>query len=390
MALMNITLKRVLVSSSLIAGWVGFLAGPAAAIPHPESADSYDRVPPAATRTIFVAVADSIASVVEDHVRTQEFSAAVDAALELTTLCPQYARGWVLLGYCLSLTSDFTGSNKAYERALEFGAYPNVVYSRMAYNDVRLGAFDDAKARFNSILESNPNDSEALKQMGYIEGKLENYNDAAVYLRRALELAPDDSDLILTLARIEAKREGSGSVRELLEKALLLEPNNPEILGKIGVIYMKEANYKDALPPLRKLVELEPGVANNQRNFGAVCFHLGDKENALFAFEKARSLDGKMVDLYGPLADCYIATGKTTEALEIIREGIREGVQLAWLYSLWGNLLENAKDYDGAIAKFSESARLGQSPWSEYAEKQIARQAMLKKRSGLMAGQMQE
>ncbi len=387
---MNLRFIRVFLASARFTLLVGLMTGAAPTFPRAESADSHSGIPPAATRQLLAVMADSIATVVDDRLSDQDFDAAGEAALQLTALCPEYARGWVLLGYCRSLASDFAGSNEAYERALEFGADPAVAYARMAYNDVRLGAYDAAKGRLTSILETNPKDIEALKQMGYLEGKLENYDEAAGYYGRALEIAPDDPELILALARVEAQREGNGSVRELLEKALLLEPNNPEILGKIGVIYMKEEDYKSALPPLRKLVEIEPGGANGQRNLGAVYYQLGDKASALSAFEKARTLDGEMDDLYGPLADCYIATGKTTDALEIIREGIREGVQLAWLYSLWGNLLGDAKDYDGAIAKFSESARLGQSPWSEYAEKQIARQAMLKKRDGLMAGQLQE
>jgi tetratricopeptide (TPR) repeat protein len=369
----------------------GALVLPPAAAGRPESPDSHvHRVSPDVAKTFTAAMADSIASLIDRRVAEREFAAAAANALELTILCPQYARGWVLLGYCRSLTSDFVSSNEAYERALEFGADSSVVYARIAYNHVRLGRYDEAKSRFDSILESNPGDLEALKQMGYVVGKLENYDEAAQYYRRALEITPDDPELILALARIEAKRKGNGSVRELLEKALLLEPNNPEILAKIAVIYMKEDDYKAALPPLKRLVELEPGGANGQRNLGAVYYHLGDKSNALVAFEKARALGASVDDLYGPLADCYIAAGRSPEALGIIREGIGRGNQLAWLYSLWGVLLEGEKDYDGAIAKFSEAARLGESPWSEYAEKQLARQTMLKKREGMMAGQMQE
>ena len=97
-----------------------------------------------------------------------------------------------------------------------------------------------------------------------------------------------------------------------------------------------------------------------------------------------------MDDLLAPLADCYLATGRRPEALGVIQEGIEKGSQRSWLYSLWGNVLEESKNYDGAIEKYSEAVRADEVPWSEYARKQIARQPTLKKREGMMASQMLE
>jgi len=102
-----------------------------------------------------------------------------------------------------------------------------------------------------------------------------------------------------------------------------------------------------------------------------------------------RGLGGDMDGLHGPLADCYLAAGKRPEALAVIQEGIGEGSQEAWLFSLWGSILEDSKDFDGAMQKFSEAVRAGESPWSDYAKKQIARQSTLKKREGMMASQIQ-
>jgi len=71
------------------------------------------------------------------------------------------------------------------------------------------------------------------------------------------------------------------------------------------------------------------------------------------------------------------------------RTGPADRLGVRWLYSLWGKILEDSKDYDGAIAKFSEAARLQEAPWSDYAKKQIARQSKLKQREKMIAGQME-
>jgi len=332
---------------------------------------------------------EALASTVERHLAARDYASANASALELTGRYPRFLKGWLLLGYSRSMTADFVGSNEAYDRALELGAKPDLVHSRKAYNHVKLGDFGEARRCYRSILEGKPMDGEALVQLGYIEGRLGDYDASADYYRRALDVTPDDVDIIVALATVEAKKGGNGTVKELLEKANLLDPDNTEVLGRLGVIYIKEEKHEAALDMLERLVSLDPEDAKGQRNLGAVRYKMGDKGRALEAFEKAKRHGGDVDDLYGPLADCYIAAGRNADALGVIREGIGKGVQEAWLYSLWGNVLEDEGDYDGAIAKFSLAVRAGETPWSEYAEKQIARQSDLKERERIMEGRMQ-
>ena len=94
-----------------------------------------------------------------------------------------------------------------------------------------------------------------------------------------------------------------------------------------------------------------------------------------------------MDGLYGPLADCYRSSGQPSQAQEVIREGLDAAQQEAWLYSIWGKLLEDRKEYDLAIDKFNRAVSLKDEPWSGYARKQIARQTQLIKREAMIASQ---
>jgi tetratricopeptide (TPR) repeat protein len=120
---------------------------------------------------------------------------------------------------------------------------------------------------------------------------------------------------------------------------------------------------------------------------GIAHYQKGEKRKAKDSFEKVRELGGKMNGLYGPLADCYRSTGSRSESLAVINEGIQLNEQEAWLYSIWGKLLEDQQEYDAAISKFNRAVELKDEPWSGYAKKQIARQTQLKKRAELIAQQ---
>ncbi|UCH83364.1 MAG: tetratricopeptide repeat protein [Candidatus Latescibacterota bacterium] len=359
----------------------------ASANPIADTPDDHNYLPTVGGKPAFATKADGMVSTIETHMQSENYAAAAKAAAELTEHYPQFLKGWTLLGYCLQVTADYSGSNKAYNKALELGGEPKNLNSRMAYNHVRLGQFDEAKNCYKAILAMESENAEALRQLGYIEAKLGNLDEASHYYHRALEQEATNTELILALAKVESKRGGNGSVKALIEEGLKLDPDNPAFLGKLGLIHIKHKDYQSALVPLTKLVSIEPDNVKAHRNLGVAYYQLGEKKKAKNSFERVRELGGEFDDLYGPMADCYLAAGESHNALVVIKEGIDKGVQQAWLYSLWGKMLERSKNYDEAIGKFAKAVDTGEEPWSAYARKQIARQSKLKKREQMMASQ---
>lgn len=346
-----------------------------------------DALPTVGGEPAFATRADAMVSTVEGFLQAKDYPAAEKAALELTVRNPEFVRGWMMLGYCRSRISKFAESNEAYEKALALGADKNSIQTRQAYNHIRLGEYDEAKALYREMLDANENDTDALKQLGYLEGKLGNYDDAVYYYRKVLNGDPENREIIESLAKIEAKRGGGNEVRVLLEKTLELDPDNAEALGKLGLILIREKEFSSAADRLLKLVTLEPANAKARRNLGVAYYQLGQKKKARSEFERVKKLGGGMKGLYGPLADCYVSAGMNTRALEMIKEGLGADAQKAWLYSMWGKLLEKSKRYDAAIAKFAKAVDLKEAPWSTYARKQIARQAKLKQRAEIISQQ---
>ena len=105
------------------------------------------------------------------------------------------------------------------------------------------------------------------------------------------------------------------------------------------------------------------------------------------AATRLATLQGEFDDLYGPLAECYMEAGATADAVDVIRAGIAADSQAPRLYCLWGKILEQQSNYDGAISKFSKAAKSGEEPWCGYARKQIDRQVQHQKRADAMKSQ---
>jgi tetratricopeptide (TPR) repeat protein len=369
--------KRVLI---LVAN-ACFLLGAVAA--------SADNVPPNESSTAVLTRADIMLSTAQSFIQANEYQKALTAAEELTATYSNYPSGWMMLGYCRMLNGDFQGSNEAYDHAASIGANKTEIFNRQAYNYIKLEDWAHAKQCYQKLVELDASNTDALTQLAYFESKLGDIDGAVLTYRKVLEIIPNNTKVIAAIAKIEEKRGAKSEVQFWLEKGLAIEPDNPLFLKKYSVLLLNDQKFKEALPYLEKLIEVEPESAVAYGNLGLAYYALDRKGEAKAAFAKARELGGDLIGLFGPMAESYRVAGDKQTALEVIQEGLQAGDQMAWLYCIWGKILEERKDFDGATAKFRKAVELKERPWDDYATKQIARQAQLKKRAELMAAQAQ-
>jgi len=368
---------------------IGLICAPLTlAVPIASNTYSYEYTdqPTSGGEPVFATKADVMINTIRKLIEANDYEGAEKMAEEVTEKAPEMLDGWIMLGYAKSLTGKYEQSNEAYDKALEYGADTKDVLLRKAYNCRKLNDAEKTRECFEQILEIG-SDVEVMMQFGAFELSMENYQEAARLYQSVIELEPENVAAIDALSRIEKKLDNKVQVKYWLEKGLALEPENTSFLKRLSLIYLNEQNYDLSIHYLNKLLAVSPDDFGAHRNMGIAHYQKGEKRKAKESFEKVRELGGTMNGLYGPLADCYRSTGSRSEALVVIKEGIELHDQEAWLYSIWGKLLEDQQEYDAAIGKFSKAVELRDEPWSGYAKKQIARQTQLKKRAELIAQQ---
>jgi superkiller protein 3 len=346
-----------------------------------------DNVPTSGGKPAFATKADVMLSTIQSFLQAKDYDKAESVAEELTETYTSYPSGWMILGYTRMLKGDYEGSNQAYEQAVFIGADMGEIQNRLAYNYIKMEDWENASAVYEAILEQDESDVDALVQYASIRSRLDRPVEAVLYYKKALEIQPTNVKVIAMLAKVSEKQGYKSEVQFWLKKGLEVDPENPKLLKKYSVLLLNDQQHKEALAYLEKLIAVEPDNASAYKNLGIAYYNLEKKKDARRAFEKAKALGGKMNGTYGPLAEAYRATGDRRNALVIVKEGIVANEQQAWLYCIWGKLLEDGKDFDGALAKFRRAAEFKEKPWDDYANKQIARQVKLKKRAALMAAQ---
>ena len=324
---------------------------------------------------------------VRNLIAAKDYAGAKQMAEDVTVTTPDLPDGWMLLGYVRSVTGEFDASNSAYDTALDLGADRREVMVAKAYNCRKLGDATSTRECYREIVNLDPENVEAWVQFAAFEVSVENFDDAVECYATALNMDPDNIDIIEAVSRVEEKRGNAAQATAWLESGLSLDPTNTRLLKRLVAISLNAQDYSRAVGYADRVIAVEPGDATVHRNRAVALYQKGDKKEAIESFEKVAELDGKLDNLYGPMADCYRAAGRDADALRVIEAGVAAGNQAAWLYSVWGKILEDQKRYDEAIDKFNRAVAANDELWSDYARKQIARQNQLKKREAMIASQ---
>jgi tetratricopeptide (TPR) repeat protein len=327
-------------------------------------------------------------STVRNLITAKDYPGAMKMAEEITESTPTIPDGWMLLGYVRSVTGEYGASNEAYDKALSLGADRHEVMVAKTYNCRKLGDATQTRECYREIVNLDPENIDAWVQFASFEASVENYDDAVECYATALKMDPNNADIMEAVSRVEEKRGNTAQAIAWLESGLSFDPNNTRLLKRLVVISLNAQDYTRCVGYADRVIAIDPSDDTVQRNRALALYQKGDKKAAIESFEKVAELDnGKLDNLYGPLADCYRDAGRDADALRVIQNGIDAGNQQAWLYSLWGKMLEDQKQYDAAIEKFNKAVAANDQLWSDYARKQVARQNQLKKREAMIAAQ---
>ncbi|RHZ49240.1 hypothetical protein Glove_527g20 [Diversispora epigaea] len=191
---------------------------------------------------------------------------------------------------------------------------------------LKLEKYDAALTDFNNLLEKEPNNTLALRLRGETYQKLEKHNESLMDFDKVIKLEPNNRDLheviidsyneILetepnnTLAmrsrgETYLKLEKYNAVLTNFNNLLELEPNNYLALRLRGETYQKLEKYNEALTDFNNLLELEPNNVFVLRLRGETYQKLGKYNEALTDFNNLLELEPNNQDLHEVIIDEY-------------------------------------------------------------------------------------
>jgi tetratricopeptide (TPR) repeat protein len=192
-----------------------------------------------------------------------------------------------------------------------------------------------ARAAAERALTLDPQSAEANVSLAFVRSLFDwKWAEAEPLYRTAVAANPGYSrarhwfglDFLALLGRFDE------AVAEL-RVAVDLDPLSMIIREGNGYIPMARGDYAEALTVYTELADLDPGFYKAYSSMGRVLSLMGRYDDAIAAFERARVLGGSVPNILGALGETLARSGRTAEALGLLRE-LQEMQQTRWVPSV--------------------------------------------------------
>ena len=191
------------------------------------------------------------------------------------------------------------------------------------------GMSDKALGQYQSLLQREPNDVEALFHAGYLSFKLNQLDQAVEYFRKLIAVDPKHAGGAANLAALEARYNEIHIGRNektpgiTLREVVNANPNSVEANVNLGAQLITEGVYAEALTILERAVSLRPNSAAAQYDLGLAQLKEKKYEEAIVSNKKALELKPEWADAYNNLGLAYAGLNRWKEAVTAYGEAVR-------------------------------------------------------------------
>ena len=214
--------------------------------------------------------------------------------------------------------------------------------------------FEEAAAEYEILSEAQPDDFGIYRELGELYLQLEDENRAKTTYQRMIARDPDSAGTHLILAEIYTGHEWMDDAIAKYEKAISLTPENLDYIEYFGEFYFRQGNRERAVEAWDRMVDGDHAIAENYDRLAQLLDTKYFREEAIIASRKA---------------------------VELVPNEYRYREALA-------QRLMEGKDYEGALAEYTEAAKLAPNPF--FAERMTDQQIEIYRRQGVLAEKIDE
>lgn len=312
----------------------------------------------------------------KSHRALKEFSKAYDYATKATEEDMNSVPGQISFALALGSAYGFSHGEKYFINKL-IQNFPVIMEYRQALGEYYFEErrYEDAESVFTNTVAQSPEFKPAHIFLGRVYSHFAVQTEDGNTLDRAIThflkaslLDPADPEPLFYMGRLYMDVKKYAAAEDQFEKIIRLNENYPRIHYYIGLSNFLQGgndNLERALEAGKTESQKNPNLAGAYILLGKIYKTKAEKESnprekrtqfelCKQEYQKAVRLRPKDVSLYIALVSCYVGSGETDSALQIIKQFVKgEGTSgYAELYQLEGKIYEMKGDYQSAGAAY--------------------------------------
>lgn len=169
--------------------------------------------------------------------------------------------------------------------------------SQEGYQFLKENRLDEARARFEEILQEDPENNYALVGIGDLERRLKNLDAAIASYSKCLEAYPENNYALFGLAESYRELRQYKKAVEYWERYLHHDNQNVTVLTRVADAYRKARNFERSRELYEKVLDIEEDNPYALIGLGHLHYDFKEFEIARRYWEKMYTISGEEVDI---------------------------------------------------------------------------------------------
>ena len=215
------------------------------------------------------------------------------------------------------------------------------------------GRIQEAERLALEVLNTNPNDKDALLIVGIVAIKKEDFPNAERSLQRIAESDPRNFEACFWLSFVQRRLGNYPGALVMAQQAVSEDATNEHALNQLGMCQLDVGKGAEAVESFKKAIKISSGIGPFFENLGRALQSIGRNEEAIAAYRQVLVIGPVRISALFRLGDAYMIQPDIAGAAHCARSILQMDQN-----SLLGNLLmARALIGDGQVAEGAEFAR---------------------------------
>jgi len=178
----------------------------------------------------------------------------------------------------------------------------------------RAGRLAEAEALYRKVLESDPDNAEALHLFGVLAHQAGQPHFALEAISLALSHCPERADFHCNIGEIYWELQHHRQARHHLMRAVELDAGNAAAHNNLGLVLQALGEFDEAAAAYQKALELEPGFPEAHNNLGNAWKDLRQPDRAEASYRQALAVRPAYPEALHNLGNLLRETGRQRDA----------------------------------------------------------------------------
>ena len=227
-----------------------------------------------------------------------------------------------------------------------------------AIQNFKINKFVEAKVLLSKILDTEPQNFDALYIMGVIFGKNNNHIEALKFFKKAQKIRPNNNLINFNLAKAFSEIGNDLEAIKYYKIAIRLDKNHLGSWLNFGKSLYELKRYKEALFHYDQAIKLKPDFVEAHNNKAVALNNLKRYDDALFHYDQAIKLKPDFVDAHNNKGITLNNLKRYDDALFHYDQAIKLDPNYYKAHNNKGTTFNDLKRYDDALFHYDQAIKL--------------------------------